>query len=51
MSSKKGIQVLGSLAKTDAAAAITTLAKLSPYAHATRNSPNAAKLVDGAIQR
>jgi len=49
MSTKRAIQVVGSLAKTNAAATLTNLAKASPYAHVSRNSPNAAKLVDGAI--
>ena len=51
MSSKKAVQVLSNLAKTGASNQITFLAKTSPYAHVTRNSPNADKLIDGAIQR
>ena len=51
MSAKKGIQIVSSLAKTDAGKHLTNLAKASPYAHPSRNNPNAAKLIDGAIQR
>ena len=49
MSTKKAIQVMSSLAKTNAGPSLTMLAKTSPYAQVTRNSPNADKLVDGAI--
>ena len=45
------VTTVSKIANSESAATVQNLAKLNPYATVTRNSPNADKLVDGAIQR
>ena len=51
LKARKMVTTVSKIADSNSVATVQNLAKLNPYSTVTRNSPNADKLADGAIQR